>query len=114
MIDIKSLIENEYLLMKVIGQVDASSSIFLDDEINKAIEENHKNILIDCTNLNYIASAGLGVFMSYIQDLKAKEITMVIFGLNEKVGSVFTMLGLDQLLTIVSDKEQAKTHVNAV
>jgi len=99
-------------VIAVDGDVDASSSIRLDEAIGKAIREGHQNILIDCENLNYISSAGLGVFMSYIEELKVKNIRMVLFGLSERVENVFKVLGLDQLLNIKKTKDQAKhqTH----
>ena len=92
--------------------MDASSSIKLDEAINGAIQEGQQQILIDCVNLNYISSAGLGVFMSYIEELKAKNIRMVLFGLSEKVENVFKVLGLDQLLSIKETKDQAKQQAH--
>ena len=70
-----------------------------------SIKSGRKKFLIDCSALEYISSAGLGVFMSYIEDFKKHDINLVIFGLNEKVANVFEILGLDQLLTIKKDKE---------
>jgi len=114
MIDIKTIKEAEVLTMNVVGDVDASSSIELDTALQAAIESKEEKILVDCTNLNYISSAGLGVFMSYIQDIKANDIKMVICGLNEKVFNVFEILGLHQLLTIKTTKEEAKSHLGEV
>lgn len=114
MIDIKTIKEAEILTMNVVGDVDASSSIELDTALQAAIESKEANILVDCTNLNYISSAGLGVFMSYIQDIKANDIKMVICGLNEKVYNVFEILGLHQLLTIKDTKEDAKEYLGEV
>jgi len=107
MIDIKSHKENDYTVIEVTGEVDASSSINLDTAINEAIASGENTLLIDCNRLNYISSAGLGVFMSHIQDLENNKLKMVIFGLNEKVVNVFQILGLDELLKIVDRKEQA-------
>ena len=112
MIEIKKSVENNYLLITVEGDADASSSIHLDNSIKESIEENHKNILIDCTNLNYISSAGLGVFMSHIGEFEEKEITFIIYGLSEKVLNVFNILGLDQLLTINDTKEEAIASIS--
>jgi anti-sigma B factor antagonist len=94
------------------GDLDASSSILLDKAIAEAVSQNQANILIDCKNLNYISSAGLGVFMSYLQDFQDKNISLVLYGINDKVLNVFEILGLDQLLTIVLSKEEAKLLVN--
>lgn len=105
---ILSELEGGNYVISIDGDVDASSSIRLDEAISKAVEEGQQQILIDCLMLNYISSAGLGVFMSYIEELKAKNIRMVLFGLSEKVENVFKVLGLDQLLNIEDTKDQAK------
>ena len=107
MIDIKSHKEDDFTVIEVTGEVDASSSINLDTAINDAIASGESALLIDCHRLNYISSAGLGVFMSHIQDLENKKLKMVIYGLNEKVVNVFQILGLDELLKIVDQKEEA-------
>ncbi len=107
MIEIDKKTENNYLLITVQGEADASSSIYLDNSIKEAIEGKNQQILVDCTNLNYISSAGLGVFMSHIAEFDEQEITFIIFGLSEKVLNVFNILGLDQLLTIKTTKEEA-------
>ena len=46
--------------------------------------------------------------MSYIEEFKKRDITLVIYGLNEKVSNVFEILGLDQLLSIRASKDEAK------
>lgn len=115
MINITTNIEGEDYILKVEGDVDASSSIHLDEALTElANDKLVKYILVDGTQLNYISSAGLGVFMSYIDDFKSKNIKMVIFGLSEKVFNVFQILGLDQLMTIVSDKKEAKEKLHEV
>ena len=101
------------MIITVGGEVDASSSIELDQVIAGAIKE-HKKIVIDCSELQYISSAGLGVFMSYIQEIEANDIKMVLFGLQEKVFNVFQILGLDQLLTITDSFEEAKSLADEV
>lgn len=99
--------ENNYWIIQIDGDLDASSSVVLDDEVKRLIDNNEKFIFIDCERLNYIASAGLGVFMSYLQDLAEKNISMKLFNLNEKVLEVFKILGLDDLIDIVENKESA-------
>jgi anti-sigma B factor antagonist len=109
---ISSVLEDGNYVITIDGDVDASSSIRLDEAIGQAVKENQQHILIDCVNLNYISSAGLGVFMSYIEELKTKNIRMVLFGLSERVENVFKVLGLDQLLNIEETKDQAKQQAH--
>ncbi len=114
MVQIKRLQEAEIDILVVIGEIDASSSIELDLSIAKSVGDGYKKILIDCSALGYISSAGLGVFMSYIEEFGEKGIAMVIFGLNEKVANNFNILGLADLLLICASKEEAKTLINGI
>ncbi|MCK6616977.1 MAG: STAS domain-containing protein [Cyclobacteriaceae bacterium] len=108
MVQIKRIQEDGMDIIIPIGEVDASSSIELDLVIAKSVGEGHTKILVDCTALEYISSAGLGVFMSYIEEFRDKNIRMVLFGMNERVANTFEILGLKELLTIAEDKVQAK------
>ena len=108
MVDVKRIQEADYDLINIVGEVDASSSIELDNAMSEAISSGNKTFLVDCSALEYISSAGLGVFMSYIEDFKKNDIRIAFFGLNEKVANVFEILGLDQLLTIKITKEEAR------
>ena len=112
MIHIKRLQEDGAEILALIGEIDASSSIELDLAIAKSVGEGVNKILIDCSSLEYISSAGLGVFMSYIEEFKDKHIKMVLFGMNEKVANTFEILGLNELLKISSDKVQAKKLID--
>ena len=105
---IKTTNEEQFHIIEIYGDVDASSSITLDTAIEEAINNDKKQILVDCSNLNYISSAGLGVFMSHIEEFKEKDICFILFGLSSKVKNVFEILGLDQLLQIVDSKDEAK------
>ncbi|MBX9852399.1 MAG: STAS domain-containing protein [Cytophagaceae bacterium] len=105
--------ENDYFIISIEGDLDASSCINLDKIISEAVSNGEKKIMVDCSRLSYISSAGLGVFMSYLQDFEANKVSMVLFGLSEKVQNVFQILGLDQLLKIVNTKEEAKSLINA-
>jgi anti-sigma B factor antagonist len=112
MVHIKRLQEEGADIIVPIGEIDASSSIELDLTIAKSVGEGFTKILVDCNSLEYISSAGLGVFMSYIEEFKDKDIKMALFGMNDRVINTFEILGLSELLTIVDTKEEAKIKVS--
>ena len=114
MVHIKRLQEDGTDVLAIVGEIDASSSIDLDLAIAKSLSEGYTKILVDCNALEYISSAGLGVFMSYIEEFKEKGYQMVIYGLKEKVANTFNILGLDELLTIVPSKEDAKKKLGEI
>jgi len=89
------------------GELDASSAVVLDTELNKPELLKYKKVLIDCQRLSYISSAGLGVFISHLQRLQDSNVKLVFFNMQEKVFNVFEILGLDSLMTIVSTEQEA-------
>ncbi|MEX2593516.1 MAG: STAS domain-containing protein [Anditalea sp.] len=107
MLEIGKTKVDQHITLKLEGEVDASNSVELDMAIQQLLGENVDKIMIDGSFLEYISSAGLGVFMSYLEDFQEKGIKFVIFGLNDKVKNVFHILGLDQLLIIKDDEEKA-------
>lgn len=107
MISIETQKENGHDLLIIRGEVDASNSVILDDAIQKLISEGSKSILVDGHGLEYISSAGLGVFMSYLEDFQEKNIQLKIYALTPRVYEVFKILGLDQLIEILPDKNAA-------
>jgi anti-sigma B factor antagonist len=95
------------------GELDASSSILLDDSLRDGLTKNPRSIQVDCAGLRYISSASLGVFVSHLQELRAKAIPMVLFALRQPVENVFQVLGLDGLLPILPDQEWACLYCEA-
>jgi anti-sigma B factor antagonist len=109
--EVTTITEEIFYIIGVAGDLDASSSVMLDEAFQDAVALDKKMILVDCTQLNYISSAGLGVFMSYLSDFENQGIALRLFGMSEKVKNVFEMLGLEQLVQIVDTKQEAKKSI---
>jgi anti-sigma B factor antagonist len=107
MLRIEKTTENHSEVLSLYGEVDASNSVILDEAIQKLVDSGSKSILIDGKNLEYISSAGLGVFMSYLEDFQENGISMKICDLVPRVFEVFKILGLDQLIPIYKDRAAA-------
>ena len=103
------IVNKEGLFTEIVinGDVDASSAIQLDEALESCLEAQVPT-LVNCDSLEYISSAGLGVFMSYFTDFEEKEISLVLFGLSESVFKVFDLIGISALLSIVNNKSEAE------
>ncbi|WP_373396701.1 STAS domain-containing protein [Algoriphagus halophilus] len=106
MLTIETHKEDNHDLLVIQGEIDASNSVILDQKMQET-ESGSKSILVDGSGLEYISSAGLGVFMSYLEDFQEEGITLKIFALSPRVFEVFKILGLDQLIDIYESKEAA-------
>ena len=92
-------------VLKIIGDVDASSSIILDNALEEALEATEGNIFIDCFELDYIASAGIGVFTSRLHSQSGGR-QIMLYGVNDKIMNTFKVLGLHKLLPLYATKEE--------
>jgi anti-sigma B factor antagonist len=52
------------------GYLDAHTTPDLEKALQTLVEKQKFNILVNCKELTYISSAGLGVFMAYIEDVR--------------------------------------------
>jgi anti-sigma B factor antagonist len=107
----KEKIENVHII-RVSGEIDAGSSIHLDSAFKEAIENGETKIAVDLLDLSYISSAGLGVFVSYLDEFESKGIKLLLFGIQETVHQVFEILGLGKLVNIVETENEAIQILN--
>ncbi len=89
------------------GELDAHTAAELEAAIQKCQTDSCHRILINGSNLLYISSAGLGVFMAYIEEIRESGGDIKIAALLPKVYNVFDLLGFPMLFDIVETEEQA-------
>jgi len=89
------------------GELDAHTASELEAAIEKCLDENNVQIITNGAHLQYISSAGLGVFMAYIEEVREKGGDIKIAALQPKVFNVFDLLGFPMLFDIVESEEEA-------
>ncbi|NQV73202.1 STAS domain-containing protein [bacterium] len=89
------------------GELDAHTASELEAAIQKCQRDNLVHILINGSNLMYISSAGLGVFMAYIEEVREAGGDIKIAALQPKVFNVFDLLGFPMLFDIVDSEVDA-------
>ena len=85
------------------GFLDAHTAPEFEKAIQGEIDGGHLQLIVDCSRLTYISSAGLGVFMGFIEELRERGGDIKICGLTPKVEQVFEILGFHALYDIVAD-----------
>ncbi len=107
----KFLVSNTSLdnvqLLHLHGYLDAHTAPDLENAISRIINKGHSNILVSFKELDYISSAGLGVFMAFIEDVRDKGGDIKLCNMKPKVFSVFDLLGFPLLFDITEDEQLA-------
>lgn len=64
-------------------------------------------MLLDCSNLAYVSSTGLRVFMTAYKQSLENGVLLAVCGLKDSVNYVFDVTGFRQLLNVYNNKEEA-------
>ena len=91
---------NEKVLATVSGRLDTPSAVSAQQEITPLLENADKEIILDCTELEYISSAGLRFFMQLKRDSETQGGTIRVTHLNEDVADIFRMSGFQNIFDI--------------
>lgn len=94
-------------IIDISGDLDAHTSIVLERAIQDLIDKGRTNIIVNFSKLNYISSAGLGVFMSFIDEVRSKGGDIKFSNMPEKIFQVFDLLGFPLLYEIYDDEHKA-------
>jgi anti-sigma B factor antagonist len=96
-----------YDVLDLYGELDAHTASQLEDSLKLLIDSQKPNIIVNCRELDYIASAGLGVFMAYIEEVRESGGDIKLTNMNDKVYNVFDLLGFPTLYDILDDEMEA-------
>jgi anti-sigma B factor antagonist len=96
------------------GYLDAHTAPDLETAFQKLMTENKFNIVVNCRDLSYISSAGLGVFMAYVEDVRKNKGDIKLTNMTPKVYNVFDLLGFPILYEIYKDEQEAVVRFHDV
>jgi anti-anti-sigma factor len=73
-----------------------------------SILEDSKNVILDISELNYINSSGLGIFINFLKNMKNIGKRLIILKPSLEVKMLFEITSLDRMFNIVETLEEAK------
>jgi anti-sigma B factor antagonist len=110
---IRTTIEDRLSIISIEGFVDAHTAPQFENAIQSEIDAGRHFIIVNCEKLNYISSAGLGVFMSFIEEVRERGGDIKICGLTPKVKHTFEILGFQDLFEMLDDQPAAVARFTA-
>ena len=89
--------ENNDFVMYFVGRLDTAAAPQVEQETAPLLDCTGHDIILDCTELEYISSSGLRIFLSILKNAKPKGSHVYIRGLNDELQQVFSMTGFTNL-----------------
>ena len=100
MFDLNLIDEEGHYLIELIGDLDIYNNKKFKEKLADIYEDLDKDIVVDCSKLEYIDSTGLGSFISLLKLTRDEEKEITVKNLKKNIKKVFKITDLDKLFNI--------------
>ena len=104
----------DVVLISLQGVLNDQTADQLYQEFKRLIGDKIYKFVVDLAQLDRIGSAGLGVFISFIDTFEAKKGTIVFVKPNSKVNTTFKMFKLSAFYSVTNSQEDALKEIQAL
>jgi len=94
-------------VIAVKGYVDTTTSVELEESLKRLLRKGRYNIIIDLGDVNYISSAGWGIFISEIKEIRENGGDLKLARMIGDVYEVFELLEFQTILESYDTVEEA-------
>ena len=92
--------KNQKWDVNLYGEVDIYNADSLKNELHSLFAEKPADIIINCSDLKYIDSTGLGVLVNALKKVKEQDKSISIVNLKPYIAKIFTLTGLNKIFEI--------------
>lgn len=89
-------LEDKYVVT-LEGELDTAAAADVEKTLQPLYKSNGRDIVIDCTHLEYIASSGLRILISILKGAKACGSKVIMRNMNDDIKTVFKLTGFISL-----------------
>jgi anti-anti-sigma factor len=99
--------QNQISLIKVGGFIDTTTSSEVERSLHNLLKQNRFNIIIDLGNVDYISSAGWGIFISEIKAIRENNGDLKLVRMIPDVYEIFELLEFHHILDVYDSVDEA-------
>lgn len=92
--------EKSQLVMYISGEVDIYTAPDLKKELLGLTLQQGNTVIVDLSNVNYMDSTGIGVFISALKSTKENDSQLKLVNLQSQVMRLFEITGLNEIIDI--------------
>ena len=85
------------LVATLAGEMDTAAAVEAEAALQPLFERSGKDVVLDCTELEYIASSGLRVLLNVLKKVKADGSRITLKNVNEVIRDVLELTGFISL-----------------
>ncbi|MCK5146643.1 STAS domain-containing protein [bacterium] len=107
-------VRHDVALLTVIGYVDTTTCKELAHQVRELMDQNYLQIVVDLGGVGYISSAGWGVFVGEIKNIRERGGDLKIVQMTAEVIEVFEMLEFNRILNHYETIEEALNEFDII
>lgn len=88
------------------GEVDIFNSAEMKTQLTELMEEHIADLHVDCSDLEYIDSTGLGSLVGVLKCVKGQGKEMCLFNVKSNILKLFRITNLDKVFIIKEGKDE--------
>ena len=94
------------------GRIDTNTSTEFEEKLVEILDRSETNIVIDLSEIDYVSSAGLRIFLMAAKKLKSLNGYFILAAMNDHIKEVFDISGFTPIFTITPDTASAVESIN--
>jgi len=94
-------------VIRLTGSLDMYSFPRLETQISTLFQQNQYAVLLDCRDLDYIGSAGLGALIGFAKQAREKGGDVKLLNVPERIFKIIELLGFTKVLEVHNDEALA-------
>lgn len=106
--------EGSVHILSLIGSLDGHTFVEFEKRLEQVLGQGTRFLVLDLSQLNYIASAGVGIMVNCLRRVKQAQGNIVLHRPTSIVTQVIEVLGLASLFIIEADLDRAIAQAGGV
>jgi len=94
-------------IIKCKGYIDTTTSTILENALAEILQAKKYKIIIDLEEVDYISSAGWGIFVSEIKNVRKNKGDLKLVGMKPEVMEIFELLDFTNILEYYKRTDEA-------
>jgi anti-sigma B factor antagonist len=97
---VREELSGDLVLVYITGEIEIYTAQKFKEKLYNIVDTYDMSLKIDCKELNYIDSTGLGIFVGALKKVKLLGRNIYLVNLKENIKKLFVITGLDKLFII--------------
>jgi anti-sigma B factor antagonist len=105
--NLKEITSDKAIIIEIEGRLDTTNFSQLENKIMGHVDAGKINILVDCSNMDYVSSSGLRIFLMSLKKITSLNGHFVLCGLQENIQEIFEISGFTSIFKIYDTQKIA-------